>query len=454
MASTRLQTNALAAQLSKKICNSRRRRQFQFLLTVTAVSCLGLLFLKSTPSCWGIVSRMPKSCFRRSHGNLAGLPGAALQEVSSCRTSRCARLRLHALSSTESRPEDEQDASGLPRRVLVGAGGLAIIIAAIKRFGIDGPDEFDPAPGSLKGRTMVITGGNTGLGKESAIRLARGGATVVITARTDEKGFQTLKDIKSASGSDDVHYLQLDLADLKSVKSFANRFEQQPYGSRIDVLMNNAGVMAIPERQETKDGFERQLGINHLGHFALVGGVMPLLRKAQTMARVINVSSTAHLGATKELFEGDLMAPDRYTQWGAYCQSKLANVLFSKELDRRFKEAKVPATAVSCHPGGVDTDLARWVSTNNDDPSVVKKLRAENPVMNALISFVTRSVQLGANTQVYLAAEKDSSYDKYGGEYFDNMAPGLLNPVANDKELARRLWDESEKLTGVKISLQ
>lgn len=372
--------------------------------------------------------------------------------MSGCRKSHHALLFRHATSSAESRPEEE-DASGLPRRLLIGAGGLAITIAAIKKFGIDGPDEFDPAPGSLKGRIIVITGGNTGLGKESAIRLARGGATVVITARTDEKGFQALKDIEAASGSDDVHYMQLDLADLQSVKSFADRFGKQPYGSRIDVLMNNAGVMAIPERQETKDGFERQFGINHLGHFALVGVLMPLLRKAQTMARVINVSSTAHLGATKELFEGNLMAPDAYTQWGAYCQSKLANVLFSKELDRRFKEAKVSASAVSCHPGGVDTDLARWVSTNNDDPSIVKKLRAESPVMNTLISFVTRSVQLGANTQVYLAAEADDKYGKYGGEYFDNMAPGLLNPIANDNELAKRLWDESEKLTGVKIRL-
>lgn len=397
---------------------------------------------------------MPQSCFRRSYGGLADRSGFKEQDLSGCRTSRCVRLFLHATSSTESPPEAEEDASGLRRQFLIGAGGLAITIAAIKRFGIDGPDEFDPTPGSLKGRIMVITGGNTGLGKESAIRLARGGATVVFTARTDDKGFQALKQIRSASGSDDVHYIQLDLADLESVKSFADRFKRQPYGSRIDVLMNNAGVMAIPERQETKDGFERQFGINHLGHFALVGVVMPLLRNAQTMARVINVSSTAHLGATKELFEGELMAPDRYTQWGAYCQSKLANVLFSKELDRRFKEAKVPATAVSCHPGGVDTDLARWVSTNNDDPSVVKNLRAENQVMNTIISFVTRSVQLGANTQVYLAAEPDSGYGKYGGEYFDNMSPGLLNPVANDNELARRLWDESEKLTGVKITLQ
>jgi len=347
--------------------------------------------------------------------------------------------------------EDEED--GVQRRLLLGAGVVAFL-GVVKRFGVDGPPEFDPPPGSLIGRNIIITGGNTGLGKESAVRLARAGATVVITARTDQKGLQALTDIKAACGGGDVHYLQLDLADLESVKSFRKRLEEQPYGDRIDVLINNAGVMAIPERQETKDGFERQFGVNHLGHFALVGVLMPLLRKAQGFARVINVSSTAHLGATKELFDGNLMAPERYTQWGAYCQSKLANVLFSKELDRRFKAAGVPATAVSCHPGGVDTDLARWVSTNTDDPSTLRQAKEENVVVKGLTGFVTRSVQLGANTQVYLAAGADGGYDKSGGEYFDNMAPGLLNPVASDTELAKRLWDESENLTGVKVRVQ
>lgn len=348
----------------------------------------------------------------------------------------------------------DADGSELPRRVLLGGGGTALLLGAVKKLGVDGGmEEFDLAPGSLAGKTVVITGGNTGLGRESAIRLAKGGARVIFTARTEEKGQEALEAIRKASGSNEVYFEKLDLADLASVKAFSERYKQQPYGDHIDVLMNNAGVMAIPERSETKDGFERQFGVNHLGHFALVGLLLPLLQKAKGFARIINVSSTAHLGATKELMEGDLMAPERYTQWGAYCQSKLANVLFAKELDRRFKAKGVQATAVSCHPGGVDTDLARFLVAGNDDPSKAKELRKANALFDGLGNFLTRTVQLGANTQIYLAAGADGGFDKSGGEYFDNMKPGLLNPAADDDALAKQLWDTSERLTGVEIPL-
>lgn len=335
----------------------------------------------------------------------------------------------------------------------MGAFVAAASLAAIKRFGIDGPPEFDPAPGSLRGRTIVITGGNTGLGKESAIRLGRAGATVVITARTAEKGQRAVDEIRSVASGADVHFLVLDLADLESIRSFRPRYEAQPYGDHIDVLMNNAGVMAIPQRMVTKDGFERQLGVNHLGHFALTGLLLPLLERARGPARVVCLSSTAHLGATKELMQGDLMAPDRYTQWGAYCQSKLANVLFAKELDRRLKMVGARITAVSCHPGVVDTDLQRWVVVGEDDPARAKQLK-ESGAMGVLNQSVSRSVALGASTQVYLAAGADGGYESSGGAYFDNMAPGLENSLASDPTLARELWAASEKLTGVKFDLQ
>jgi NAD(P)-dependent dehydrogenase (short-subunit alcohol dehydrogenase family) len=314
-------------------------------------------------------------------------------------------------------------------------------------------DEFDLVPGSLAGRTIIITGANTGLGRESAIRLARVGATVVITARTDEKGREAETAIRKVSGSDQVFYQQLDLADLKSVRAFCDRFQAQPYGDRVDVLMNNAGVMAIPTRMETRDGFERQFGVNHLGHFALTALLFPLLKKARDTARVINLSSSAQLGATKEIMEGGPMDAKVYTQWGAYCQSKLANVLFAKELDRRFKEKGIKATAVSCHPGGVDTDLARYLVTGDDDPGKAKELRAGSPWFEAVSTALSRTVQLGANTQIFLAAGADGGLDKSGGEYFDNMRPGLLNSLASDERLAKQLWEESEKLTGVAFEL-
>lgn len=348
---------------------------------------------------------------------------------------------------------DEQDPPDLGRRVALGAVVAVGSVAAIKKFGVDGNmDEFDPAPGSMAGRTVVITGGNTGLGRESAIRLARAGASVVFTARTDEKGQEAEEAIRRASGSRDVRYLQLDLGSLDSVRSFRDRLETLGYGDRIDVLMNNAGVMAIPERKETRDGFEQQFGVNHLGHFALVGVLLPLLRRARDgAARVINISSTASLGGTADLVRSGPLSPAEYSPWGAYCQSKLANVLFAKELDRRFKANGMKATAVSCHPGGVDTDLQRWVISSTDNPKAAKQSLKESPVGQAAYNFFTRTVQLGANTQIFLATAADAGLE--GGGYYDNMRPGLINPAGNDEGLARWLWDESERLTGVKIDL-
>merc|ERR1712151_695581 len=163
-------------------------------------------------------------------------------------------------------------------------------------------------------------------------------------------------------------------------------------------------------------------------------------------ARVINVSSSASLPATQELMEGDIMAPEKYTQWGAYVQSKFANVIFAKELDRRFKAAGVNATAVSLHPGAVDTDLGRWMVGNNDDARVKKSITESNPFLNSLRS-VTRPIDLGANTQVYLAAGADGGYDKSGGLYFDNMAPAEGNVLANDEDLAKKIRRDSGNLT-------
>ncbi|CAE8587693.1 unnamed protein product [Polarella glacialis] len=410
----------------------------------------------------GLVAICPERQWLRSSGFLvAGAAGCARLELAtgaraapeSVGRGAWPHKSIQRRAAEGSAAAGGDDGSDIPRRLTLGVGLSLLAAVGAKRFLIDGPPEFDPAPGSLQGRTVLITGANTGLGKESAIRLARAGATVVITARTDEKGLQALEAIKAASSASDVHFLQLDLADLANVRSFRQRFQSQSYGEKLDVLLNNAGVMAIPERRQTKDGFEQQFGVNHLGHFTLVAQMLPLLKKATGFARVINVSSTAHLGATKENMEGDLMAPERYTQWGAYCQSKLANVLFAKELDRRFKQAGVKATAVACHPGGVDTDLARWLVVNSEDAAAAKKARKENAAFEAIGTFLTRDVQHGANTQVYLAAGADGGYDRSGGGYFDNMAPGLLNPVADDEALAKQLWTESERLTGTKLDV-
>eukprot|EP00929_Paragymnodinium_shiwhaense_P048109 TRINITY_DN24373_c0_g1_i1.p1 TRINITY_DN24373_c0_g1~~TRINITY_DN24373_c0_g1_i1.p1 ORF type:complete len:446 (-),score=74.04 TRINITY_DN24373_c0_g1_i1:339-1676(-) len=444
----RIDSAATDMPVDFKLSRRERRRRLGALSLTTGVAA-ALWGISGEGFVTGRQLAQPIPVTLAAHTSLSQLPAAGSGlTAAKARPSRVQR----SAAATEAADQD----GGIGRRLLLGAGGTAAFLAFVKRFGIDGPPEYDPLPGTLLGRRILVTGGNVGLGKESAVRLAKGGATVVITARTEDKGKKAVDDIKKASGSSDVHYLLLDLGDLQSVKSFPQRFEKEAYGDRIDVLMNNAGVMAIPERQETVDGFERQFGVNHLGHFALTGLLLPLLKKAQDGARVIAVSSTAHLAGTKDMFDGNPMAPEKYTQWGAYCQSKLANVLFAKELDRKFKDAGINATAVSCHPGGVDTDLPRWtVDASGGDIGVLKKARAENPAIEAVSKYLTRTVQLGANTQVYLAAGADAAgkYNKSGGEYFDNMAPGLLNPAATDDGLAKSLWEESERLTGVKYSI-
>ena len=337
-----------------------------------------------------------------------------------------------------------------------GLGALAVAGIVGNKVAVEGPPVYTPAGGSLSGRVIVITGANVGLGYESAVRLAKGGATIVITTRTAAKGEAAVEAIKRESGNPNVHYFALDLADLKSIDNAPAAFKQLGVGEHVDVLMNNAGVMAIPEYQTTKDGFEKQFGVNHLGHFALTAKMLPLLNPKGS--RVIAVASSAHLGATAKDFEAERlgMGEGDYTQWGAYCRSKLANVLFAKELDRRFKAAGRPATAVSLHPGAVRTELARYLVTGGDNPTqdgVNGNPLAVLPLLVGL--YFTKGVDRGANSQVWLAAGADGSdYQSSGGEFFQNLKPGFLNPAAKDAALAEKLWRESEALTGVKFDLQ
>ena len=207
---------------------------------------------------------------------------------------------------------------------------------------------FAPAPGSLAGRTVLITGANSGLGLESAARLAAAGADVVATARTDAKAQQAVNEIEKRTGRK-VSGVALDLADLKSVKSLPSRLPKSV--SKIDVLMENAGVMAIPERLATKDGFERQIGVNHLGHYALVASLLPLLEKSSAF-RIVAVSSDANKivdgKAISQALDANLEPP--YGAWTNYGLSKVFNVLFVEELRRRLpsKAPRWPCTPASC----------------------------------------------------------------------------------------------------------
>ena len=380
-------------------------------------------------------------------GAMVALAAAAL--VAMRRRVACGRPRegpgYVAMMSTTGTPDD----APVSRRNLLTAAGAAAVVA--NKIAVEGPAVFTPAAGSLEGRTILITGGNHGLGKESAIRLAKGGAQVVFTARTAAKGEAALADIKAASGSDAVSFLVLDLADLRSVRACAAAFLQRH--ARLDVLLNNAGVMAIPEFTATADGFETQFGVNHLGHFALTALLQgALLRAAEggRHSRVINVSSAAsNLGQRFDF--AAVTDPARYSQWPAYFQSKLANVCFTKELDRRYKAAGAPVTAVTLHPGVVRTELARYAVFGRDElMGTAAPSLAAVPLLPVGLYF-TKGVDRGANTQIWLAAGADGGgdYAESGGLYFQNLKPLPPNPLADDAALREALWTESERLTQI-----
>lgn len=189
----------------------------------------------------------------------------------------------------------------------------------------------------------IITGANTGIGKENAIDFARRGAKVYIACRDVQRGEDALKDIKTASGSDKVFFLQLDLASLDSVREFSRKFHELE--SQLHLLINNAGVMMCPKAL-TKDGFEMQIGTNHLGHFLLTNLLLDLL-KASAPSRIVNVSSAGH--TMSDINKDDLMSEKSYSKLKAYAQSKLANVLFSTELAKKLEGTGV--TVNSLHPG-------------------------------------------------------------------------------------------------------
>jgi retinol dehydrogenase 12 len=203
----------------------------------------------------------------------------------------------------------------------------------------------------IDGKVVVITGANCGIGKQTAIDLARRGGRVYIACRDPIRGVEAMKDIQDLSGSSNVHFLQLDLAQMESIRQFSKKFHS--YESQLHILINNAGVMACP-KAHTRDGFELQIGTNHMGHFLLTHLLLDLLLQSAP-ARVINISSLYHIFG--RINKNDLNSDKHYWRWLAYAQSKLANILFTRELARRLEENDITVNAL--HPGAVNTDLTR-----------------------------------------------------------------------------------------------
>jgi NAD(P)-dependent dehydrogenase (short-subunit alcohol dehydrogenase family) len=281
----------------------------------------------------------------------------------------------------------------------------------------------------LSGRTFVVTGANSGLGLIDGRELARAGAHVVLAVRDTAKGEQAARTL---DGSPEVR--KLDLADLASIRSFAENWDGD-----LDVLINNAGLMAVPQ-QRTRDGFEMQIGTNHLGHFALTNLLLPHITD-----RVVTLSSNAH--RIGKLDVDDLNWERRsYQRWGAYGQSKLSNLLFTLELQRRLSAAGSDVRAVAAHPGYAATNL---------------QSRTENVLQNALMAVGNRvlaqSDEMGALPTLYAATQ-----DIPGGSFVgpDGLGEQRGHPTlvgrsgaASDGEAARRLWERSEELTGVRVPL-
>jgi NAD(P)-dependent dehydrogenase (short-subunit alcohol dehydrogenase family) len=285
------------------------------------------------------------------------------------------------------------------------------------------------------GRTVVVTGANSGLGFHTSLELARNGAHVVMACRNLDKGRAALDRLWEEVPGADVRLESLDLADLTSVRAFAEHFALDS----LDLLVNNAGVMALP-RMRTADGFEMQLGTNHLGHFALTGLLLPRLLAGQD-PRVVTVSSNAH--KMGRINFDNLNGDRRYFRWTAYGQSKLANLLFALELGRRARGA---LTSVAAHPGYAATHLQLQASDATGNPLD----RAVNKLMNTVVA---QSDAMGALPSLYAATMELPSGAYVGpdgpGEFRGHPQLTAPNGRARDEQTAKRLWEVSEELTGV-----
>jgi len=290
------------------------------------------------------------------------------------------------------------------------------------------------------GRTAVITGGNSGIGFEAARVLAQRGARLILGCRDLGKAHDAVTRIRAAAPRAEIGLVPLDLASLDSVRAAAGQIRAACEG--IDLLINNAGVM-MPPYGRTADGFELQLGINHLGHFALTGLLLDRLAGLPG-SRVVTVSSNSHRDGRIDF--DDLQSERGYRRLAGYAQSKLANLMFTYELQRRLAAAGSPAIAAAAHPGLTRTDLARYLS----------------PVMTAFYVLIERPLAQSAAMGALGTLRAATDPAVRGGDYYgptrwrgERGCPGLIgsSELSHDQHAQRRLWRESERLTGVRYAI-
>jgi NAD(P)-dependent dehydrogenase (short-subunit alcohol dehydrogenase family) len=283
------------------------------------------------------------------------------------------------------------------------------------------------AGGMLQGKTVLLTGASSGIGRATALGLAQQGATLLLVGRTPERCAETLAEIRQRTGRDDVAMLQADLSSQEDVRRLAG--EVLARAERLDVLVNNAGV-TLARRELTVDGLEATFATNHLAYFLLTGLLLPRLR-ASAPARIVNVASDAHRIGKLDL--DDLQNERSYGVMRVYGQSKAANILFTQELARRLTGTGV---TVNClHPGGIRSNLGR----------------GNGPILDALHRFVSlflKSPEQGARTSLHLASSPE--VEGISGRYWKDCREHAPSAHARDPELARRLWEKSEELTGLR----
>ena len=295
----------------------------------------------------------------------------------------------------------------------------------------------------LGGKVAVVTGANGGLGLETARALARAGARVVMAVRNQDKAKDAVEKIKAECPDADLELVPLDLGSLASVRKAADQILAAH--ETIDILVNNAGVMALPERR-TEDGFEMQLGVNHLGHFALTAHLLPALLRAPA-ARVVAVSSTAHhIGRALDPANPNLEG--NYEAWKSYGQSKLANFHFAIGLQQRFEAAGVSAQSLVSHPGLSDSDLQE--TSVKESGGVLQKF------FHWLATSTGMTTERGALSQLRAATDPKAKGGEFYGPLYVNNGPPVRKPilrVIGMQKAIETLWEVSERMTGVALEV-
>ncbi|KAI9199692.1 retinol dehydrogenase 13 [Polychytrium aggregatum] len=301
--------------------------------------------------------------------------------------------------------------------VVGGLAGLAASYYGIRSWAAGGKASKRDLAKSLSGRNVVITGANTGIGYETALQLAKQGASVYVACRPSQKTDNAVQKLKQQSGNTNIFAEPLDLSSLQTVRDFAQRWEK--HGKPIHILINNAGIMALPEKNLTVDGNEAQIGTNHLGHFLFTELLLPYVKKGAegtSAARIVNLSSVAHTQGF--IVPEDLNYEKReYSPWQVYGQSKLANIVYAQYLAKQLKGSNITVNAV--HPGVVNTELTRYIDTG-----ILK-------VLLSVGTILMKTPWEGAQTTLHVALSDEC--EKVTGEYFHDCK--IRKPVPRDGQI-------------------